>query len=517
MLLARGHHESSRLMGFLRSKAGASLATAIILVLALRAVLAGHALLSGDEAYYWLWSRRLQLSYFDHPAMMAWWMAASTWAFGTSELTIRLPALFATTLASLLVFDTARLAFADVRAGLWAAVWLNVTILFAAAAVTVTPDSPLLAFWAVALWALVRLLAEGRGRWLYVLGAAMGLGFLGKYTMVLIAPGVLAVFVLFPQGRRWLTSRHFYLAIALAAACTAPVLVWNLMNDWVSFRKQIAHSFSTPVHDPLKSLGTFLATQVGVMTPLILALTLWGMGWALWAGWRRNRPEWFLLGATSAPVLAFFIHHSLDGLVQPHWPGPAYLGGVMAALGCWSQGRDGMGRGLRWLYRAAPALGAVMVAIVYLQMGSALLPLPPKADALSRLGGWDQLAGRVAARRAEHSGAFVYVQKHELSGLLTYYLPGRPVVFLTGSNGAPRIPSYDGADVARLVGRDGFFVTKTGTSGVDDIAHYFDRVTLVETVGRSWGGRVIDTYEIWLTEGYRTGTFGENESEGESR
>ena len=32
--------------------------------------------LTEDEAYYRLWSARLQMGYFDHPPMIAWWIAA---------------------------------------------------------------------------------------------------------------------------------------------------------------------------------------------------------------------------------------------------------------------------------------------------------------------------------------------------------------------------------------------------------------------------------------------------------
>ena len=482
-----------------------ALAAVIVGFAVLRAVVAGHSLLSGDEAYYWLWSRRLQLSYFDHPGMLAWGIAAATRLFGASELAIRLPSILAAAVVTGLVYDTVRLAFEDAWAGLWAALWLNVTILFGASAVTATPDAPLLVFWSAALWALTRLIKDGRPIWVYALGAALGLGCDSQYTMVRVAPGVLAVFLLFPQGRVWLGRRHFYLAIGLAVVCTAPVLAWNLLNDWMSFRKQMAHSFDTPVTDPIRSMVTFLTTQLGVVTPLILGFSLWGMGWSLWAGWRRQRPDWFLLGAGSAPVLVFFIHHSLSGMVQPHWPGPAYLGGVMAAVGGWRMLRRGPWRSA--LFVAAPALGLGMLLLVYFQMATALLALPPRIDTISRLGGWDGLAAAVDGALRGHPGAFVYVQKHEVSGLMTYYLPGHPKAFLAGSAGVPRIPSYDAADVAGLVGRDGLFVTRANPHAVEDEARYFDKMTLVRRVDRSWGGRVIDHYEIWLGEVYRPGGF----------
>ena len=472
-----------------------------------RAFVAGHSLLSGDEAYYWLWSRRLQWSYFDHPGMAAWWMWVSTGLFGTSEWAIRLPSVLSSGLVSLLVYDTARLAFKDDWTGFWAVLWLNVTILFGASAVTATPDAPLLVFWTAALWCMVRLLTSGRAVWLYGLGVALGLGFCSKYTMTLAAPGIVATILLFPQGRRWLRSPHFYAAILLAAACTAPVVMWNFAHDWVSFRKQLSHSFDTAIADPVKSASTFLATQLGVVTPLVLGFALWGMGWSLWAGWRRQRPEWFLLGAVSLPVLIFFTQHSFSGLVQPHWAGPAYLGAIMAAVGGWRAAPRPV-----WLNRihlAAPALAALMLSVVYVQMASAVLPLPPRMDALTRLGGWDKLAQTVEEERSRHPGAFVFVEKHELSGLMTYYLHDHPRTILTGSAGIPRIPSYDADDVAGLKGRDGLFVVRAGSGGPRDSSKFFDRISLVGRFDRLWGDRVIDHYEIWWGETYRGGNFGD--------
>src|SRR5438128_8966205 len=45
-----------------------------------------------DELYYWCWSRDLQLSYYDHPPMVAYMIRGTTELFGTSVFAIRLPA-----------------------------------------------------------------------------------------------------------------------------------------------------------------------------------------------------------------------------------------------------------------------------------------------------------------------------------------------------------------------------------------------------------------------------------------
>lgn len=497
----------------------AALAALVAVIGLVHILTGGLGLLSGDEAYYWLWSRQLQLSYFDHPGMAAWWLAGTTALFGTSELAVRLPSILASALVTLLIYDTTRRAFDSSAAGLTAALWLNVTLLFGAASVIATPDAPLLVFWSLALWAAVRLMREDRVVWLYVLAVALGLGFTGKYTMVLILPGVLSLFVLFRQGWRWWRRiGHLLLAVLVALACTLPVLVWNWQHDWISFRKQLSHSFDNQASDPLLSLATFAGTQFGLITPLLFGFALWGMGWALWAGWRRRRPEWFLLGACSAPVLAFFVHHSWGGLVQPHWAGPAWIGAIAAAAGGWSAINGPVRLGPRWdllrrLYRAAPVLGGVLLAVVYLQMATAILPIPPKLDPLGRLGGWDKLAQAVESQRANHPDSFVIVGKHEVSGLLTYYLPDHPVVFLTGSDGVPRIPSYTRDDVAALPGRNALFVFRTGRNAIEDVSGHFERVTRLDGFDRSWGGRTIDHYEIWLGESYQPGLFKDRKDE----
>jgi 4-amino-4-deoxy-L-arabinose transferase-like glycosyltransferase len=47
---------------------------------------------SDDEAYYWSWSLRPALSYFDHPPLQAWITALSTSIFGKNNFAVRLPA-----------------------------------------------------------------------------------------------------------------------------------------------------------------------------------------------------------------------------------------------------------------------------------------------------------------------------------------------------------------------------------------------------------------------------------------
>ena len=54
-----------------------------------RLYLSSQLQLHPDEAYYWLWSHRLDLSYFDHPPMVAYFIWLTT-RFSETELWVRL-------------------------------------------------------------------------------------------------------------------------------------------------------------------------------------------------------------------------------------------------------------------------------------------------------------------------------------------------------------------------------------------------------------------------------------------
>ena len=65
---------------------------ALLLVLvgtALHLTYSTHLELVGDEAYYWLWSRRPDISYVDKGPMVAWFIRAGTSLFGQTVFGVR--------------------------------------------------------------------------------------------------------------------------------------------------------------------------------------------------------------------------------------------------------------------------------------------------------------------------------------------------------------------------------------------------------------------------------------------
>ena len=92
----------------------------IVLLLLLRFVSAATINLSPQEAYYWNYSIHPDLSYLDHPPMVAWVIRAGTLLLGKSEIGVRIGGLWLVVVSTWLINALGRLWFSR-RAGLWAA------------------------------------------------------------------------------------------------------------------------------------------------------------------------------------------------------------------------------------------------------------------------------------------------------------------------------------------------------------------------------------------------------------
>ncbi|TMJ10643.1 MAG: phospholipid carrier-dependent glycosyltransferase, partial [Bacillati bacterium ANGP1] len=163
------------------------LAALLILVL-VRAALAARTPVIDDEGYYWLWSRHLNLSYLDHPPLVAWLDAIATSA-GRTEWLLRVPAMAATLGTTLVLYGLGRDLF-GAPAGLRAAALYVAVPVFALQAIHAIPDPLLYLWWAAAMWAFWRAV-HGEPRMWWACGLALGLGVLSKYAALVLPVAML--------------------------------------------------------------------------------------------------------------------------------------------------------------------------------------------------------------------------------------------------------------------------------------------------------------------------------------
>ncbi|MBI3456020.1 MAG: glycosyltransferase family 39 protein [Candidatus Rokubacteria bacterium] len=404
---------------------------------------AGVLDLSPDEAHYWEWSRRLDLSYYSKGPLVAYLIRALTTAFGTSAISIRLGAVLLSLVGSLITFRLAREAFGDARAGLLAVVGLQLTPLVWAGSLLMTIDAPFLTLWTLALLLLYRgIVGGGRGAWLAA-GAAVGLGLLAKYTMLFVLPGLALYLLRAPEARRWLMRPPPYLAAAIALALFVPVLVWNLRHGWVSARHVASQGLGGGLTwvEPLE----FAGSQVLVLTPLVAGI----LGWGLWHGLRegllRGREPYRFLTAFAAPILGFYLLLALQGKVQANWPAAAYPPLALVAAGALLARTGRLAPADRRRQRALlGAAGGLALAVIGLGHATDVLGIPPWLDPTTRLKGWHELGAAVTTlRRAMPAPerTFLVSDRYQITSELAFYVEGRPRTY--NVNLGRRLNQYD--------------------------------------------------------------------------
>lgn len=391
--------------------------TALIALTLLRLVVAAAVPLVPDEAYYWVWSRALAPGYPDHPPMVAIWIRIGTALVGDGALGVRLLGPIAVAIASLLLVDAADRLLPGRRAGLRAAALLNATLLFGVGGVLMTPDAPLLTFWTACLWALARLLDSRRAWWWLVIGLFAGLAMASKYTAALLWFGIAAWLLAVPSMRIWLRRPAPWLGALVGLAVFTPVVLWEAQHGWPSFARQGGRLDAWQPAHAIRFLGELLLGQAGLITPLIFAFCVGGIIEASRQTWRTRDPAWTLLAALTWPAVVLFTQHALGDRVQGNWPAIIYpAAGVAAGALSAPIWRRMMG--------SSVALGLAVTLLVYLQAGTALLPIPAGVDPIARqLAGWDALADQVDAVRRQVGAEFVAADEYGLAAELARTLP----------------------------------------------------------------------------------------------
>ena len=316
--------------------------------LMLRLIYLGQAQLIPDEAYYWNYAQHMELSFLDHPPMVAWLIWLGTTVLGNNEFGVRIGAFLCGLVTMGYLYALARNLY-DKSTAMRALLLLAVLPITFASGILMTPDAPLIAAWAATLYYMERALVAGHSSAWLGMGVAFGLGLLSKYTLGLLGVAALLFVILDPAARRWMRRPHPYLAAALALLLFSPVIIWNSDHQWASFLFQSQRAQGIGNQFSLHYLilhAVILLTPVGLFAALLALVP---------SGDRDQNPDayrrrLFIRTFTIVP-LAVFVGLSLFGSPKFHWTGPVWL--MILPTVAWMIGQIGDHRNVVRRLRAA--------------------------------------------------------------------------------------------------------------------------------------------------------------------
>jgi dolichol-phosphate mannosyltransferase len=300
---------------------------AVAYMLALRLAYLGLVNLLPEEAYYWNFSQHLDIGYLDHPPMSALMIWLGTSLFGNSEFGVRIGAYLAWIAMAFFVYRLTANLFGKSTAVIGIVLTAMLPVFFYTGFM-MTPDVPLTAAWAGALYFLERaLVAHKRKAW-WAVGVCAGLGMVSKYTIALLGPAALIFLILDPAARRWLGKPEPYIAAILALALFSPVIYWNAMHGWASFafqstqRLQDPAIFSTP---SLVASAALLLTPLGLISAIAVLASPRRRAFLAPKGDIEARRRLLFITIFTAAPLSVFLAFSLAHQVKLDWTGPIWL------------------------------------------------------------------------------------------------------------------------------------------------------------------------------------------------
>jgi hypothetical protein len=322
----------------------------------------------------------------------------------------------------------------------------------------------------------------GRSRDLFLGALFLGFAGLAKYNAALLAVGLVCYIV--ASHRSLLREPRLYLAGLLTLAMQAPVIWWNLTENFASweFTLRDRHGGLRYFYDGILGFGfgIFILISPFLLWPMLRFTfgrsAVAGSGFTRWT---------FVLSTLAITAI------SLTTLVLPHWNVVAYL--AMLPLLAFAMRP-------RWLILGQAMWGLIYIAATFVNY--AIVPVsdvqPWRDEATAWSYGWGPIAAAVEAARAEHKIGFIATPDYTTASLLAFNIKDRDVVSLSS-----RRDEYDyWFDPAAHAGQDAILFDDVWRPLTSAIKKRFQQVTPLATIPVVVAGRQLDIHRIYLATGY---------------
>lgn len=392
-----------------------------------------------DENYAIAVAREFTWSFFDHPPIGFWSPVIAANLTGLDvNFVYRIPFLLFGLGTTYAVYKIAE-GMKDATAGLWAAFLYSVAPFFVfGGGVMAIPDGPIGFGSAMSVMYLLKIArADGKetvGQWMLA-GAWLGFALASKYQSGLIPISALLFVLVSPVGRSWFSRPGLYIGSAIGLLGLAPVLIWNLQNEWVSFA---FHSGRTDGQFNLESFGFLAVVQAIYLLPTVFLASFAGLGYAFG---ERHRPDVLLLGLIAlGPILMFNYIYLFSHASFAHWAMPGWLF-TLPLAGVWlSEKSMSFRRGFRWTSVLLASLMLVILTTLVLHMKYGVITrfiyeVDPRDDRTVDSFDWSGLESELNRRGLLENTDIIVARNWYEGGEMSTALNGKYPMKIAGTEG----------------------------------------------------------------------------------
>ncbi|MEO0255494.1 MAG: glycosyltransferase family 39 protein [candidate division WOR-3 bacterium] len=380
----------------------------IIILILIKILIILKTELTEDEAYYFLWSSNLDLSYFDHPPMVAYLIKISKIFLGDNELGVRFPAFFLGLIFLLILV----LIFIEIdKTKILTSIYVSSLILiFSVGGVVITPDTPMALFIILTFYFLLK--SEKKPFFLYLAAISYGLSLLSKYVSILILPSI----ILFFFQKKKLFSKEIFLFLLISLLIFSPCIIWNLMNDFVSFKFQIHHGYGKKEIEFMNTLLYLLDSILVLSFPLSILIYFYGFKGIF------NEGINFLTFSFLFPFL-FFMISSLKTKAEANWPSISYIFLLIIAVKYLKESKS---------FYITSFITFVLIFYIHLHTLYPLIKF--KKDPTFRMKGWKELAFDMEWFAERYGIKNFAANNYQIASLLSFYMKDKPYVYSLNIN-----------------------------------------------------------------------------------
>jgi 4-amino-4-deoxy-L-arabinose transferase-like glycosyltransferase len=291
-----------------------------------RCLFAGSLEFGNDEVYYWTYALHLQLSYFDHPPLIAFFIRLFTFNLKLNdEIFVRLIAIVGSAINTWLIFKILS-RIKNERAGLYAALLYTACIYTSIiSGLFILPDSPQVVFWLTSVFLLIKIfiLKKNQNKNLLLFGLCTGITTICKIHGIYLWFGAGIFILIFDKEQ--LKNKYLYISGFITLLIISPIFIWNYQNAFITYQYQGGR---VVINNGIRLLSFFreISGEILYCNPLIfifisvtLFITIRNRMYA------ANKKLFWLLIFLSLPLIFICWGVSLFRNTLPHWTGPAYI------------------------------------------------------------------------------------------------------------------------------------------------------------------------------------------------